>query len=238
MGLRQYTDTRFIHILIRCRLSSVRERYTFMQTLRSLERSLDELHLSIQWLEDRMQIRLKAAHVASSALTDLGNLEEDIASSRRQLTYHIEGLIEGVRTRSEYYNTNQAENLSRLTILATCLLPLSISATVLSMQTRFADLGLLLYDLIGVTFLLGFITLTMFLMSKKVLAVLPPLQFGRIGPQSCRLMLINLWMLLMAVSCWFGMFNGVSAGLQVGGYESAGVFGILVLLTLLRFLTG
>jgi hypothetical protein len=175
MGLRQYTDYQVIHPLMRYRLPGIEEPYTFKgKTLRSLERSLDESPLSIQWLKDRMKIRLKAAHAAPSAiddLTGLGNLEEDLASSKRGLTCHIQGLIEEGRTCLEYFNTNQAENLSRLTILATCLLPLSISASVLSMQTRFADLGILLYDLLGVTYLLGLIALTIFLVSKKLLVI-------------------------------------------------------------------
>jgi hypothetical protein len=224
------------------------ERYTFnVQTLRSLERSFDEVHLSIQWLKDRMQIRLKAARVAPSAidnLTDLGNLEEDLASSKRELTYHIQGLIEEGRTRSEYSNTNQAENLSRLTILATCLLPLSISATVLSMQTRFADLGILLYDLLGVTFLLGLIALTIFLVSKKLLAIrkkqrftVATFYFGRIGLESSRMLLVYPTILLLTVSFLIGMFKNATVGLQVLGYEAAGAFGFWVLLRLLQYLT-
>lgn len=248
MGLRQYTDSQSIRPLMRCRIPGTEEPYAFKgQTLRSLERSLDELPLSIQWLKDRMQIRLKAAHVAPSAiddLTGLGNLEEDLASSKRELTYHIQGLIEEGRTRSEYSNTNQAENLSRLTILATCLLPLSISASVLSMQTRFADLGILLYNLLGVTYLLGLIALTIFLVSKKLLVIrkkqrytVATFHYGRIGLKSSRMLLIYPTILLLTVSFLIGMFKSVTAGLQVLGYEAAGAFGFWVLLTLLQFLT-
>lgn len=248
MGLRQYTDPQSTRLLIRCRLPSFVERYTFnVQTFRSLERSFDEIHLLIQWLKDRMQVRLKAAHIVPSAINDLknfGTLEEDLASSRRELTYHIQGSIEEGRTRSEYYNTNQAENLSRLTILATCLLPLSISATVLSMQTRFADLDVLLYDLLGVTFLLGLVALTIFLVSKKLLAIHRRQQrgfstfgFGRIGLKASRMLLIYPTILLLTASFLVGMFKSATVGLQVLGYEAAGAFGFLVLLTLLKFFT-
>jgi hypothetical protein len=248
MGPRQYTDSQLIRLLISCRLPSFRERYAFnVQTLRSLERSLDEIYLSIKWLNDRMQARLNEARVAPSAindLTDLGNLEEDLASSKRELTYHIRGLIEEGRTRLEYYNTNQAENLSRLTILATCLLPLSISATVLSMQTRFADLDLLLYDLLGVTFLLGLIALSMFLVSEKILAIdgtqrlfFSNFDFGRVGLKASRMLSLYVWILLLTVSFLVGMLKSATVGLQVLGYEVAGASGFLGLLATLQYFT-
>ncbi|UKZ69193.1 uncharacterized protein TrAtP1_010203 [Trichoderma atroviride] len=50
---------------------------------------------------------------------------------------------------------NQSGNVQMLTLLATIFLPLSLSAGVLSMQSRFKDLGDLLYDFFGVVVLLG-----------------------------------------------------------------------------------
>lgn len=45
--------------------------------------------------------------------------------------------------------------MSNLTLIATIFLPLSLGSSLLSMQTRFADLGLLLYDFVGVGVLLA-----------------------------------------------------------------------------------
>ncbi|KAJ3548347.1 hypothetical protein NM208_g1048 [Fusarium decemcellulare] len=50
---------------------------------------------------------------------------------------------------------NQSGNVQVLTLLATIFLPLSLSAGVLSMQSRFKDLGDLLYDFFGVVVLLA-----------------------------------------------------------------------------------
>ncbi|KAH7074089.1 hypothetical protein FB567DRAFT_583673 [Paraphoma chrysanthemicola] len=52
-------------------------------------------------------------------------------------------------------NTQQANSVGRLTTLATVFLPFSIAGTVLSMQTRFQDLGWLLFDLFGVFCVFG-----------------------------------------------------------------------------------
>lgn len=49
----------------------------------------------------------------------------------------------------------QTSDVQQLTVLATIFLPLSLGAAVLSMQTRFKELGPLLYDFIGVVAVLG-----------------------------------------------------------------------------------
>jgi len=50
-------------------------------------------------------------------------------------------------------NMGQASNVHFLTIIATIFLPLSLATGVLSMQSRFKDLGVLLYDFFGVAIL-------------------------------------------------------------------------------------
>jgi hypothetical protein len=156
-----------------CRHPSPELQYTVAeQILRSLEISFDELRLAIPWLICKMEKRLETNHTATRAITEailFKNFEEEFESNRRELTYHIQRLIKGGLTHTDIYNNHQAKNLSRLTILATCVLPLSISATVLSMQTRFVNLGILLYGLVAVTFLLIFIALTVFLGSKRII---------------------------------------------------------------------
>ncbi|PGH34182.1 hypothetical protein GX50_02956 [[Emmonsia] crescens] len=46
------------------------------------------------------------------------------------------------------------ESMKYLTTLATIFLPLTLASSILSMQTRFRDLGALLYDFFGVFCLL------------------------------------------------------------------------------------
>lgn len=50
---------------------------------------------------------------------------------------------------------SQTSSVNQLTMLATIFLPLSLASAVLSMSTRFKDLGVLLYDFFGVVVLTG-----------------------------------------------------------------------------------
>ncbi|TXB97282.1 hypothetical protein FocTR4_00011649 [Fusarium oxysporum f. sp. cubense] len=68
-------------------------------------------------------------------------------------------------------NINQTRGVQQLTLLATIFLPLSLAAGVLSMQTRFKDLGTLLYDFFGVVVLLAAIVLVIMIMMSLVSVV-------------------------------------------------------------------
>jgi hypothetical protein len=48
----------------------------------------------------------------------------------------------------------ESRNVSRLTIVAVGFLPLSLGSSLLSMSTRFADLGILIFDFVGVSLIL------------------------------------------------------------------------------------
>ncbi|KAH7117442.1 hypothetical protein EDB81DRAFT_916252 [Dactylonectria macrodidyma] len=71
---------------------------------------------------------------------------------------------------SLFRDMSQLDNVQTLALLAAIFLPLSLSAGVLSMQSRFKDLGDLLYDFFGVVVLLGAIAalflVAMFLFSS------------------------------------------------------------------------
>ncbi|KAF5586463.1 mRNA 3 end-processing YTH1 [Fusarium pseudocircinatum] len=66
---------------------------------------------------------------------------------------------------------NQTRGVQQLTLLATIFLPLSLAAGVLSMQTRFKDLGTLLYDFFGVVVLLAAIVLIILILLSLVAVV-------------------------------------------------------------------
>ncbi|KAG9495374.1 hypothetical protein J7337_013618 [Fusarium musae] len=68
-------------------------------------------------------------------------------------------------------NINQNRGVQQLTLLATIFLPLSLAAGVLSMQTRFKDLGTLLYDFFGVVVLLAAIVLIIMILLSLVAVV-------------------------------------------------------------------
>lgn len=64
------------------------------------------------------------------------------------------------------FNVEQASSVSQLTLIAAFSLPLSLAAGILSMQTRFAQLDLLLYDFVGVVFLLATIAFIVGLVNR------------------------------------------------------------------------
>lgn len=61
-------------------------------------------------------------------------------------------------------NIHESHSVRRLTTLATGFLPLSLGASMLSIQTRFADLGLLVYDFVAVGMLLFFLMYTSYIL--------------------------------------------------------------------------
>lgn len=205
-----------------------------MQTLRSLERSFDEIRLAILWLVRSMKGRSETNHTATRAITEaiqLGKIKEEFASSKRELTYLKQRLFGDEHTRSDNYNNHQAESLSRLTILATCFLPLSVSATVLSMQTRFAKLGFLLYDLVGVTFLLGLLAWTGFLCSKKIMVVRKRrYKNGRSKDTIIYRVLTYLLVVIMTGGFMKGMFSAEELRIWLGIQTATAVLCVLFLL--------
>ncbi|KAF2996876.1 hypothetical protein E8E13_004898 [Curvularia kusanoi] len=214
-----------------------------METLRNLSKSLGELARAVIWLAGRIRSRLETDHVGPSAITDfigLEHFEEDVASNKRELMYLNQELVAKERTRLDRYSNDQSNSVKRLTILATYFLPLSISATILSMQTRFSDLGFLLYDFVGVTLLLGFVALTIYTLSKKIMAFQKSMQDGdnliSIRGKSVRLTRMKFaypTSLLLTVSFLIGIFKDENVGLKVLGFEAAGAFGVLILVALL-----
>ncbi|KAE9367497.1 hypothetical protein N431DRAFT_486593 [Stipitochalara longipes BDJ] len=140
-------------------------------------------------------------------------------------------------------NLRQTGNVQVLTILATIFLPLSLAAGVLSMQSRFKDLGVLLYDFFGVVFLLG--TAALLIITALVL-------WGIVSEMTTKLMTENLfkpvsWVLgivagvvvlifgpLIISSFLVGMFKDVVLGAKILGYGfAAGIGGPLVIAILI-----
>jgi hypothetical protein len=80
------------------------------------------------------------------------NLQRMTASLREPL-YNCEKSIDSYRTYRE------SQNLQHLTSLACVFLPLTLSASMLSMQTRLLDLGSLMWDFAGITLVSGTATL-------------------------------------------------------------------------------
>lgn len=72
------------------------------------------------------------------------------------------------RLHSDVFQVRQASSLSSLTVLASIFLPLSLAAGILSMQYRFNELHLRIYDFFGVTVMLCTLAIVAYLTSRWI----------------------------------------------------------------------
>ena len=63
----------------------------------------------------------------------------------------------------ELQNEHGSQGIKRLTVLATVFLPLSLASSMLAMTTRLADLGLILFDFVGVFFFIASMAFVLYL---------------------------------------------------------------------------
>lgn len=140
-------------------------------------------------------------------------------------------------------NINQTRGVQQLTLLATIFLPLSLAAGVLSMQTRFKDLGTLLYDFFGVVVLLAAIVLIIMIMMSLV-SVVNELDSkflrNRVYREKVRGKVLFtiitgffIFGCLMLSSFLVGMFKDVSLGAKILGYGVAAICGVWIVVLLL-----
>lgn len=195
----------------------------------------------------------------------LQDLFEDIRGSCTQLQKLVARFQAFNQRRYELYlstlNIHESQSVKRLTALATGFLPLSLGASLLSMQTRFADLSYLIYDFLGVGLLLFcsmgvvLVLLKLFLTTKdwrpfgakslniESLEVTPEqarklkakifLQ-DKLVPWIGRAILIGSSVFVLATFL-VGMFRKVSLGLIILGYGAAAILGFLIAVVVLVF---
>ena len=131
----------------------------------------------------------------------------------------------------------QANSVNRLTLLAAIFLPLSLAAAMLSMQTRFTDLGLLLYDFLGVIVILVALAslIALFTTHGRVCHdwILHRVYFALRAfptyPRRITKFWMFFWISALLVSFLLGMLKNVTLGLKVLGYETAAIVGVWLL---------
>ncbi|KAF2180978.1 hypothetical protein K469DRAFT_519914, partial [Zopfia rhizophila CBS 207.26] len=131
---------------------------------------------------------------------------------------------------------SQSNNVRVLTLLATIFLPLSLSAGILSMQTRFQDLGDKLYDFFGVVVLLVTVVLliliVMFVLSyaSEVESMFQRSRLYKIFGRRLLFAAVAIIALpygaLILTSFLVGMFKDVVLGAKILGYGTAVAVGM------------
>jgi hypothetical protein len=91
-----------------------------------------------------------------------GELRACCRDVQAQLTKLSEDLKHRLKLLELRRNMSQSDHVERLTLLATVFLPMSLAAGILSMKSRFKDLGDVLYDFFGVVILLGYGAILLF----------------------------------------------------------------------------
>ncbi|KAI1469142.1 uncharacterized protein F4812DRAFT_422164 [Daldinia caldariorum] len=139
-----------------------------------------------------------------------------------------DGLEQSLKFLSITRELNQSGNVQNLTLLATIFLPLSLAAGVLSMQSRFKNLGSLIYDFFGVVVLLVAIVILllgiMFVLTNirelesKVLKYKAYRQFERRVVLGIFGLMLILFGAVVLTSFIIGMFKDIVLGATILGY--------------------
>jgi hypothetical protein len=125
----------------------------------------------------------------------------------------------------------ESESVKRLTILAAMFLPLPLGIGMLSMQARFKSLGYLLYDLVGVTIMIGYLALMLYYVLKLGRYVQALNRWKRTDETSSmfKFLLRNKGLNAIGLVYWsfalsafvVGMFSDTALGLRILGYGTA-----------------
>lgn len=190
---------------------------------------------AIEFLTRNLRFTMDAqSHLAPNRSLDayLGRLQEDCNFYKLYMSrckdwnerFHVET--------GNKLSTRQANSVSQLTMLAAIFLPLSLSAAVLSMQTRFADLHLLLYDFLGVIVILGTVALLVAGVNRWGIVAYDKFigfSYGwRLWSEETiskviKLIFFVLWWASFLASFLIGMLKDEIVGLETLGYAAAGI---------------
>jgi hypothetical protein len=162
---------------------------------------------------------------------------------------YIERLNRSFEAENKFLNIQESTSVKRLTMLASIFLPLSLSASLLSMQTRFKDLDSLIWDFFGVFCIIASTTIVIYFISRGFSPSGPffcaiemhlmdtsssssdqykKYDLGRwVGYWVPKLLFISIW-LIVTVSFIVGMFLNIPLGLKVLGFSFAGLFGLVI----------
>jgi hypothetical protein len=127
--------------------------------LNSISKISRDIGLLLQVTMDSALLALKDDDPASR--NKLRSIRVESNARLQRLQHRIDDLIVNFENVSAMKKTLveevQTQSIKRLTTLAAIFLPLGLASSLLSMQTRVIDLGILWYDYLGICFLLFFV---------------------------------------------------------------------------------
>jgi hypothetical protein len=187
------------------------------------------------------------ALVKDQTMPELFTLEPELRGCCKDIKGHLSRLSDDLEHHLRFLdlarNVSQTTNVQQLTLLATVFLPMSLAAGVLSMQSRFKDLGSLLYDFFGVVVLLAAIVMLL-LVILSLLAYAKEqesrIEHNMVYRNLVRPILSTIVILgflifggLVLSSFIVGMFKDVVLGARILGYGTTVAVGVPVVITAL-----
>ncbi|OQV00480.1 hypothetical protein CLAIMM_05968 [Cladophialophora immunda] len=172
-------------------------------------------------------------------------LQQMCYQRRKNVERSIEQLNRTFEAKSKALNIQESASVRRLTILATIFLPLSLSTSILSMQSRFKELHLKLYDLVGVFVIIGTVAVIILLLVRAITDIASSAIFRDLSNPNRiwarheksiwgllsvlgRIWFASTWAVLM-VSFLFGMLKDVMLGVKILGFGFVGLLGYAIL---------
>ena len=215
---------------------------------RDLSATVESLSSSIEALIGVLKTRPTDQEIGAEYSRPFAPLEAELKSCCKDLQQRLNRLSNDLETSLKYLdamrNRDQTDAVQLLTTLATIFLPLSLSTGVLSMQSRFKDLGVLLYDFFGVVVL--FAAVVMVILGVSLLVSLVKETATKLFHEWTFRRVLAKWSLLLGfvtflvgllvlASFIVGMFKDVHLGARILGYGLAILPGLPLFLTFLYF---
>jgi BMFP domain-containing protein YqiC len=127
-----------------------------------------DISLLFQFTMDTLLLTLEDNDVVSR--TKLGSIGIESRAKLHRLQHRIDDLVSNLNSVLEVKKTlveeSQTQSVKRLTMIAAIFLPLGLASSLLSMQTRVVDLGVLWYDYFGICFLLFFVGVNLYQVAR------------------------------------------------------------------------
>jgi hypothetical protein len=142
--------------------SSGRGRYSteLLAKCEDVLKDLEELKAALEFLAQVLKMSAEDEDVVAETSVQSGAermmvlqclCQQRLNNTKR----YMSAMIRAHEASSHEENIKESGSIKRLTILATVFLPLSLASSILSMQTRLRDLGILLFDFLGVFVVTG-----------------------------------------------------------------------------------
>jgi ABC-type multidrug transport system fused ATPase/permease subunit len=197
---------------------------------RYVQRTGEEM---IATLELLLELAAKSMEGSSSVdakhRASFGLLAVELQGACKDLTARFQAMADDLDHHLKFLdlsrNMRQADSVGMLTVLATIFLPMSLGASVLSMSTRFKDVGVLLYDLFGVVVLISVVIFVLMILLFVVSMVKELLEGMRFRPPRFVMTLVPFIFVpygaLVLASFLVGMFKDVGLGAKILGIGTA-----------------